>query len=69
MNTFCITCGRRTEYKLISNKVKQTIREVSFEYEEITPICMKCGTEVYVPSINDINCGNRLTAYRKAKGE
>ena len=44
---------------------KLTIKDITFSYEELQPLCIICGEPMYVPEINDINYDRRLQAYEK----
>lgn len=64
--SYCINCNEKTEYKVKPKRINMTVRGVNFSYVEQIAYCKKCGEEVYVPDINDINVCSRKEAYRKA---
>ena len=55
MKSFCVECGRHTEYKLIWHPVETP----SGSYRELAAICLNCGKEVYIPEVNDVNVAIR----------
>lgn len=60
---FCEHCGEDTEYRLWTGYVHAVIRDRHIGYFEVTALCEKCGSEVYVPWVNDENCKRREEAY------
>lgn len=65
---FCIECRKETGYTVKSFERKlESIRGVTFSYLNQEAYCCVCGTEVYVPEINDANVKAREEAYFKAK--
>ena len=65
---FCIECGEKVSYSITSDRVEITIRGIKFSYVELSAYCVKCGKEIYVPEVNDMNVVSREEAYRKAAG-
>lgn len=63
---FCISCGCKRSYAITSQKVENTIRDISFEYVEMIAHCTECGEELYVPEVNDSNVESQENAYREA---
>ena len=61
----CIVCGRRTDYNVSTQIQSIEIRGAKVNYVESTAFCALCGTEIYVPEINDKNADARKTAYAK----
>lgn len=49
--------------------VDDEIRGIRFRYAENTAYCERCGTEVYVPEVNDWNAINRKESYERGKEE
>jgi len=64
--SFCIECGCDTPYSLAYNRVNVTVRGIKFSYVETTALCDRCGEEIYVPEVNDLNHDERENAYREA---
>lgn len=65
---FCVECGKKKAYTVISRREKITIRGTEFTYVEQTAYCADCKEEVYVPEINDQNVQAREDAYRENAG-
>ena len=65
---FCPECREYTEYVTVDPVHREiTVYGITFTYVHQSAHCVKCGAEVYVPSINDANEEARGTAYRKAE--
>lgn len=64
--SYCINCNEKTEYEVKAQRISMTVRGTNFSYVEQIAYCKKCGEEVYVPDINDLNVSSREEAYRKA---
>lgn len=62
---FCIDCGKNVEYDIENIKVSLTVRGVAFSYWEKNAYCKKCGKEVYVAALNDMNADARAKAYER----
>lgn len=60
---FCIECGENVEYDIENIKVSLTVRGIPFSYWEKNAYCKKCGKEVYVAALNDMNADARIKAY------
>lgn len=65
---FCLNCGCKMEYKKVCKRVEIEVRGLKFECVEAMAICTDCGTELYVPEINDENAQAREDSYRRAAG-
>ena len=63
---FCADCGCKQHYRVTSSRTSISVRGIDFSYVEQTAYCAECGTEVYVPEINDANAQAREDAYRVA---
>lgn len=59
----CVNCRKEVTYSLAAKKVKVVIRDVEFEYVELTAVCDECGEEIYVAEINDLNCLSRENGF------
>ena len=64
---YCIYCDRRVEYCLKSQRVALDIRGIAITYDELVAYYSKCGAELYVPEINDVNVEVRKATYEMAK--
>lgn len=66
---FCINCDEKNPYSINYRKVYVNILEkgIHYIYKEKYATCNKCGKEVYVPKINDINVTNREKAFNKVR--
>ena len=63
---FCVNCGCRSKYKIVTGKADAEVNGVRFSYVEALAVCEECGGELYVPDINDRHAQYREEAYRKA---
>lgn len=64
---FCIDCGKHQPYRVEKRRIGGFARGISFEHDELYAVCAECGSELYVPKINDLNVDAVLAAYQKAK--
>lgn len=60
---FCCKCYDKEEYNIEEFEEVASVREVTFTYLKTRAKCKACGTEVYVPAINDKNVYERHKAY------
>lgn len=67
--SYCVNCNEKTEYEVRPQRINMTVRGVDFSYIKQQAYCKKCGEEVYVPDINDINVSSRKEACRKATNQ
>lgn len=65
---FCINCGCKRHYKMVSGREETEVRGIKFGFVETKAICEDCGEELYIPDLNDANVSAREDAYRKAAG-
>ena len=63
---FCINCSDKVEVYLDSRYVEYFTKDVRINYTEKVARCKRCGEEVYVPKVNDMNVVARRLAYRKS---
>jgi len=67
-SAFCPKCRkvkRRTaDYEIRDMKVVKRIRDLDIEYNEKHIFCKECGTEIYMPSIHDINVESYMDAMK-----
>ena len=63
---FCLECGCTRSYTLQYSRERITVKGIEFVYTEIHAVCETCGSEIYVPEINDANVDAREDGYRKA---
>ena len=66
---YCIDCGCKTTYTMDSSVEEHNVRGVSFFATERVARCVKCGSAVYVPWVNDVNVKVREAEYHKAKSQ
>lgn len=64
---FCIKCGESREYRIKSCAKKGTFRGAEFVFVAPSAYCSVCGTEMYIPHINDMNVDAAERAYALAK--
>ena len=62
---FCIDCGENVECDIENIKVNSMVCGVAFSYWEKSAYCKKCGKEVYVVALNDMNADARAKAYER----
>lgn len=62
----CTKCRELVEFDLETEHMTDTINGIEFEYDEITARCRECGSEVYVPWVNDCNAHKREDGYKIA---
>jgi len=60
---FCTKCCERVPYRIESSMEETSVHEVSFKFLETRAKCKVCGTQVYVPAVNDKNWYERHKAY------
>jgi hypothetical protein len=66
-STYCYCCDEDIVPELGASVVTDEIQGISFSYVELAAICPKCGEEIYVGKINDINVHSRISAYFGAR--
>ena len=64
---YCLNCGERQPYRTKSKIVASFVRGIRFKWVEDTAYCVTCGEEVYVPTVNDLNCYRKKEAYFRMK--
>lgn len=60
---FCCECYDKEEYNIEESEEVASVKEVAFTYFMSKARCKICGTEVYVPAVNDKNVYERHKAY------
>lgn len=65
---FCIKCRNENEYEIRKVTEKEKIREKEYEFLCTKAYCKKCGEEMGVPGLIDLNIRERDEQYRKAEG-
>lgn len=63
---YCIKCGSKLPYSVYSSRETMTVKGVTFSYVEKHARCQCCGTNIYVPEINDENVQSLEDGFRKA---
>ena len=66
---FCVKCREDRPYVTFNSLQKITVRDVTFEYQELNARCLECGEPMYTSEINDINVARRERAFLMAKRE
>lgn len=61
---YCFNCNEETAYLVRTEVLNTKMEGVSFSYEALIPYCSKCGNEVSVPEVNDLNI---IRAYKAHK--
>lgn len=61
---FCYTCNEENTYDVKIERVEAEMGGVEFSYQALVAYCSKCGEEMSVPEVNDLNI---LRAYQKHK--
>lgn len=64
---FCLDCDKYQPYRVEKRRIGGFAKGVSFKHDELYAVCVECGSELYVPKINDLNVDAVLSAYQKAK--
>lgn len=65
--SYCIECNKEIPYSIDVYPSRITVRDITFDCDNIHAFCRKCGSEVYVPEINDMNVEIREKAYFEVK--
>ena len=60
---FCIEFGTHNTFVVKSAREETNVHGIAFNYLEHTAYCSVCGSELYVPIINDMNVQARENAY------
>ena len=63
--TFCYECNDDVEYDVKTEIVDVDLDGVKFAYEAVVANCRKCGCEVHVAEIDDLNIIRAYTAQKK----
>lgn len=61
----CTNCDARVPYSVKEKLVETEVNGIRFSYREKSAHCLLCGSEVYVPWVNDVNVSSRKLAYTK----
>lgn len=70
---YCINCDEKVPFVWKSRPVHITVttsahpQPVEFTYDEQYAVCSKCGEEIYVAFINDLNVDMKEKLYKRAK--
>ena len=70
---YCINCNEKVPFIWKSRPVHIIItttahpQPVEFTYDEQYALCSKCGEEIYIACINDINADMREKLYKRGK--
>lgn len=63
---YCVNCCEPREYEVSTRPAKGKYRKIDYEFAEQVAICKTCGSEIYVPELNDANVEAAEAAYKKA---
>lgn len=64
---FCVECREAVEYELKREIVEREIRGKKYAFRMTTAYCKKCGTEMSVPGLIDLNIREMDEQYRAAE--
>jgi putative zinc finger/helix-turn-helix YgiT family protein len=64
---FCTECRNDVNYTIIEEKIEGTIKGEEYSYIGEVAYCSDCGSEIYVPEINDFNLKALYDVYRERK--
>lgn len=53
--TFCEICRKDVDFKVEIEIIKSKVKGKEYEYCGLKGVCWVCGSEVYVPEIEDEN--------------
>lgn len=62
----CTKCREIVDFDLETEHRTDTANGIEFDYIETTARCRECGSEVYVPWVNDCNAHKREDGYKIA---
>lgn len=65
---YCMNCDEKQPYELKTTREEISVRGIAFSYLEHTAYCARCGDEIYVAEVNDMNARAREDAYHEASG-
>lgn len=65
---FCTECRQEREYQIKQITVKETIKDKQYEFLFTKAFCEKCGMELSVPGLLDLNIKERDEQYRQTEG-
>lgn len=63
--TYCYNCNDDVEFDIKGEVINIDMEEVNFSYEALVAYCKKCGSEVHVNEINDLNVIRAYAAQKK----
>jgi transcription elongation factor Elf1 len=52
---YCYNCNDDVEYDIKGEVIHINMEDVDFSYEALVAYCKKCGNEVHIDEINDLN--------------
>lgn len=65
---YCGNCDDEVSYELKKMLKKVTIRDLTFECEEIIPVCKNCGEEIWLWAVEKQNTYNSVNKYKELVG-
>ncbi len=63
--TFCYNCNDDVEFNIKGEVINIDMEGISFSYEALVANCKKCGAEVHVDEITDLNVIRAYAAQKK----
>lgn len=64
-NTFCEECRKDVNYVVVEKEMEGTIKGTKYIYIGKEARCEECGSEVYIPEINDSNLKALYDVFRE----
>lgn len=64
MITFCAECRKDVAFTVAEVLMKNELKGVEYEYNGKKAICDDCGSEVYIPEVEDFNLKSLYDVYR-----
>ena len=64
---FCLNCGEKHPFFVISKTATGHHNDIEFNYDELSAYCVECGKEVYVQEVSDRNVDARNESYAREK--
>lgn len=64
---FCVECRKETEYEVRKVTRTETIREKEYQFQFTVAVCKKCGEEMDIPGLTNLNIKERDEQFREAE--
>lgn len=62
----CLCCGKEQNYYITRRMIRLKAKDIEFPCPEYAAWCLECKSEVYVPSVSDMNADLRKRHFREA---